>query len=342
MQDLRLAIRALRGTPVVSVVAVLSLALGIGANTAIFSLVNSVLMRALPVVAPQRLVVVTTATAASRGTQRWWNYPVWDEIRRRPALFDGAVAWVPNRFNLASGGPAEFVDGLWASGSFFSTLGVRAISGRVFTETDDARDGGPTGVVAVVSSDFATRRFGDASAAIGRILTLDRVAFTIVGVTPPEFFGLESAIDSMSSCRSAQSLWCAGRKPPRPARRRLGDDHGAPETGTNSRGGDRPVEGGTAGDLGSNDPEECAARIPRAISGRVIRARSGCDGAVSAARSIQAAAARDHGRRCAGPADCLRERREPAARARVGEASRAERAAGSRRIAVAHRAPTAR
>jgi len=191
MQDLRLAIRALRATPVVSVVAVLSLALGIGANTAIFSLVNSLLMRGLPVVAPQRLVVVTTATAASRRTQWWWNYPVWDEVRRRPALFDGAVAWVPNRFNLASGGPAEFVDGLWASGSFFSTLGVRAISGRVFTEADDARGGGPDGVVAVVGTDFATRRFGDASAAIGRILTLDGVAFTIVGVTPPEFFGLE-------------------------------------------------------------------------------------------------------------------------------------------------------
>src|SRR5882672_4618650 len=191
MQDLRLAIRALRATPVVSVVAVVSLALGIGANTAIFSLVNSLLMRGLPVVAPQRLVVVTTATAASRRTQWSWNYPVWDEVRRRPALFDGAVAWVPNRFNLASGGPAEFVDGLWASGSFFSTLGVRAVAGRMFTEADDVRGGGPDGVVAVVSSDFAKRRFGDGRAAIGRILTLDKVAFTIVGITPPEFFGPE-------------------------------------------------------------------------------------------------------------------------------------------------------
>jgi putative ABC transport system permease protein len=189
LQDFRLAIRALRATPVVTIVAVLSLALGIGANTAIFSLVNSLLMRALPVVAPQRLVVVTTATAAGRGTPSWWSYPVWEEIRSRPTLFGGAVAWAPNRFNLASGGPAEFVDGLWVSGSFFSTLGVRPVAGRVFTEADDARGGGPDG--AVVSYDFSKRRFGDAGMAVGRMLTLDKVAFTIVGVTPPEFFGPE-------------------------------------------------------------------------------------------------------------------------------------------------------
>jgi predicted permease len=191
MQDLRLAVRALRETPVVTIVAVLSLALGIGANTAIFSLVNSLLMRALPVVAPQRLVLVTTATAASRRTQSWWSYPVWEEIRSRPALFDSAVAWAPNRFNLASGGPAEFVDGLWASGSFFSTLGVRPVAGRIFSEADDARAGGPDGAVAVVSYDFSKRRFGDSRMAVGRTLTLDRVAFTIVGVAPAEFFGPE-------------------------------------------------------------------------------------------------------------------------------------------------------
>ena len=158
MQDLRLAVRSLRATPIVTAVAILSLALGIGANTAIFSLVNSLLMRPLPVAAPQRLVMLTTVASVARNGHWGWSYPVWDEIRRRPELFDGAVAWTPNRFNLAPGGPAQLVDGLWASGSFFSTLGVRAAAGRLFTESDDARGGGPPGAVVVVSSAFANQR----------------------------------------------------------------------------------------------------------------------------------------------------------------------------------------
>src|SRR6266576_3641339 len=112
MQDLRLAIRALRATPVVSAVAILSLALGIGANTAIFSLVNSLLLRNLPVRQPQQLVVLGDASASSAQP---WTYPIWDQIRAYPQLFDDACAWNATRFNLASGGETEFVDGLWAS-----------------------------------------------------------------------------------------------------------------------------------------------------------------------------------------------------------------------------------
>src|SRR5206468_9502978 len=118
MQDLRLAVRALGATPVVTAVATLSLALGIGANTAIFSLLNSLLLRSLPVTAPQSLV--TISSAGSHGLKWAWNYPVWDQIRQRTELFDGALAWYPNRFNLASGGETQFVDGLWANGSFRS------------------------------------------------------------------------------------------------------------------------------------------------------------------------------------------------------------------------------
>ena len=89
MHDLRLAVRALRTTPVVSFVAILSLALGIGANTAIFSLVNSLLLRALPVKQPQRLVMLGEGSASG---QQAWTYPIWDQIRQRPQLgiFDGA------------------------------------------------------------------------------------------------------------------------------------------------------------------------------------------------------------------------------------------------------------
>src|SRR5436309_4842865 len=121
MHDVRLAVRALVATPIVSVVAALSLALGIGANTAIFSLVNSLLLRSLPVSAPDRLFIVSTA----RSRNAWsWSYAVWDQIRRRPELFDGSIAWFQTRFDLASGGQTRFVDGTWASGSYFSMLGV--------------------------------------------------------------------------------------------------------------------------------------------------------------------------------------------------------------------------
>jgi putative ABC transport system permease protein len=188
MQELRLACRSLVTAPIVSAVAILSIALGIGANTAIFSLVNALLLRPLPISAPERLVSI----AAARSQGRWtWSFPVWDQIRQRPQLFDGAVAWSADQFNLAAGGKAHFVNGLWVSGSFFSTLGVAVVRGRTVTNADDMRGGGPDGPVTVISYGFWQRHFAGAADAIGRTLTLDNVQFTVVGVTPPEFFGLE-------------------------------------------------------------------------------------------------------------------------------------------------------
>src|SRR5262245_29293713 len=188
MHDFRLAIRALKATPIVTAVAVLSLALGIGANTAIFSIVNGLLLRALPVKEPQQLALVTNNPA--RGITSWTN-PIWEQIRKRRDLFDGAFAWLSTRFNLAAGGETQFVEGIWASGSIFDTLGVPAMLGRTFTEADDARGGGPDGAVAVISYGFWQRRFGGAADAIGKTIELERVPFTIVGVTPVGFFGPE-------------------------------------------------------------------------------------------------------------------------------------------------------
>jgi predicted permease len=186
MQDLRLAFRSLLGTPVVSCVAVLSLALGIGANTAIFSLVNSLMLRALPVRQPQQLAMITDD--AGRGIASWTN-PIWEQMRQRRDVFDGVFAWSAARFNLSAGGETQFVDGLWASGDMFATLGVSAMLGRTFTAADDARGGGPDGPVAVISYAFWQRRYGGGADAIGRRLVLDRVPFSIIGVTGPDFFG---------------------------------------------------------------------------------------------------------------------------------------------------------
>src|SRR5258707_953561 len=131
MQDIRLALRALLSTPIVSLVAVLSLAFRIGANTAIFSLVNSLLLRALPVVEPQRLVTIASPRAIELGNTGGWSYPIWEQVRSRPQLFDGAVAWGTRRFNLAEGGETQFIDGLSTSGSYFRVLGVPALLGRM-------------------------------------------------------------------------------------------------------------------------------------------------------------------------------------------------------------------
>jgi putative ABC transport system permease protein len=187
MQDFRDAFRALKATPVVTIVAVLSLALGIGANTAIFSILDSLILRALPVKEPQRLAVVGIGTSPTAS----WTNPLWEQIRGHQEIVDGALAWSSTRFNLAQGGQTNFVDGVWASGRYFDVLGVQAILGRTFTEADDRRGGGPDGPVTVISYGFWQRHFGGAAEAIGKSLTVERVAFTVIGVAPPEFFGTD-------------------------------------------------------------------------------------------------------------------------------------------------------
>jgi predicted permease len=182
MHDLRDAFRSLVATPVVSAVAVLSLALGIGANTAIFSILDSLMLRSLPVQQPETLVII------DRGS---WTNPIWEAIRDRQDAFAGAMAWSTTRFNLAQGGQTELVDGIWVSGDFFRVLGASPMLGRTFNRDDDRRGGGPDGPVAVISYNFWQRRFGGAADAIGQPLTVERVTYTVIGVMPPEFFGTE-------------------------------------------------------------------------------------------------------------------------------------------------------
>ena len=189
MTDLRDAFRALRATPVVTTVAVLSLALGIGANTAIFSLVNALMLRSLPVQEPQQLVQVLAGT-----TRTSWSNPLWEQLRERDqALFAGAFAYSQQRFNLARGGEVKPAAGIMASGRFFQVLGVPAILGRTFTPDNDIRTG--TGIenrqVAVIGYCFWQRQYGGAADAIGKTIELDLVPFTIIGVTPPEFTGVD-------------------------------------------------------------------------------------------------------------------------------------------------------
>ena len=179
--DWRDASRALRTTPVVTAAAVLSLALGIGANTALFSILDSLVLRPLPVRNPQRLVVIEHGS---------WTNPIWEQIRdRQSQIAEGAFAWSGEQFDLSERGETEFVEGAYASGGIFETLGVSPARGRFFTPADDVRAAAARGGIAVVSDGFWQRRLGGGADVIGRTITLDRVPFTIVGVMPAGFTG---------------------------------------------------------------------------------------------------------------------------------------------------------
>jgi putative ABC transport system permease protein len=188
-RDCRLAVRTLRAGPIVTGAAVLSLALAIGANTAVFSMVNGLVLRTLPVRDPAGLVFLSDARVAPR--VRVWEYSFWQQIQQRPQLFEFVAASSLTRFNLASGGESQFVEGMWATGSFFDTLGVAPVLGRTFSDVDDRRGGGPDGPVTVISHAYWQRAFGGGTDVIGRVVRLNMVPFTIVGVMPSGFFGTE-------------------------------------------------------------------------------------------------------------------------------------------------------
>jgi putative ABC transport system permease protein len=188
MQDLWLAFRALRATPIVTTVAVLSLALGFGANAALFSLANSLLLRPLPVNEPHRLVMFSDTGTPG---MRYWNVRVWQHVQRRTGLFEAICAWAPTRFSHSDSFEGQPITGGWVSGSYFETFGVRATLGRVLTDADDRPGGGTGGPVMVISDAFWQRRFQRDPAVIGRQFTLNGVPVSIVGVTPREFLGTD-------------------------------------------------------------------------------------------------------------------------------------------------------
>jgi predicted permease len=184
VQDFRNAVRALRASPLVSIVAILSLALGIGANAAIFSITDRLILRPLPVREPDRLAIL-----GAREPQVPWSNPVWEQLAAHQDLFDGMLAYSAPQFNIADSGEAELIDGLWVSGSFFEVLGVGAQVGRVIGASDDQRSGGVDGPVAVISDSYWRRQYNAGRDVIGRTIKLDGLSYTIVGVTSPRFFG---------------------------------------------------------------------------------------------------------------------------------------------------------
>ena len=181
-RDVRHGLRSLRRSPVFTAVAVVTLALGIGANTAIFSVMQTVLFRLLPVEQPQELVFLQTVGGGSAPP-----YPYFERVRDETSSFAGLAAFATDELGVEVDGVAEQVFGQVASGTYFEVLGVRPAVGRLLTRDDEQLD--PP--VAVIGYGYWQRRFGGAANAIGRTLSFRNRLHTIVGVTPAGFQGLE-------------------------------------------------------------------------------------------------------------------------------------------------------
>ena len=187
--DLRYGARMLRRSPGFTAVAVLTLALGIGANTAIFSFINAMLMRTLPVHWPDELVLITPANDGNGDLG--FSYPLYEAVRDENRTLAAIFVRAGGAMNVSVDGQAEIAPngGQYVSGSYFSTLGVEAFAGRTFTPAEDKVPG--QNPVAVISYSYWKRRFAVRPSAVGKTIYLNGIPFTIIGVTPPRFFGIE-------------------------------------------------------------------------------------------------------------------------------------------------------
>jgi len=207
-QDARYAVRSLRKHPGFTFVAVLTLALGIGANTAIFSVINAVLLRPLPYANADRLVLLTeTVSERPIGV----SYPNFVDWRNQSTTFEN-IAAVRHRdsFNLTGAGESERLQGRLVSANFLSTLGVNPIAGRDFVAEDDRPGAAPT---VILSHALWQRRFGGDQKIIGSQLTLNRQSFTVIGITPAEFQYGPDADVTVPISSQAERYAARGRDP---------------------------------------------------------------------------------------------------------------------------------
>ena len=318
-----------------------------GANTALFSVVDALLLRKLPVREPDRLVTVSSGFALGHGFKAGagMNYDIWTRMRERAlgtTSFEDGFAWAPVRVDLSDGGEVQPADALFASGGFFTTLGVPALLGRTFTPADDQQGGGPEGVVAVISYRVWQRRFNGAADVIGTALPVDGVRCTVIGVMPPAFFGIEVgqpfdvalplAVEPIvrgarASLHNPSALMLTAMFRLAPGQSvDDGDGSAAHDAAGHSRAL-RRLAAAAAGD--AEGPLRSRAGSVRHI--RPVRPAAG----------LHQAAPDDPRRRRARPARGVREHREPADGARRGAPPRDERQAGARELALAARAAAA-
>lgn len=194
-QDLAYALRTFRLNKGFAAVAMLSLALGIGANTAIFQLLDAVRLRSLPVPHPDQLARLHIAKNEHCCSGNFsdnhpdFTYPQWEQIRNNQQAFSSIAAFGDHRFNMATAGEPHYAHGLWVSGDFFKTMDVHPLIGRLIDSNDDSK--GCASPNAVISYSFWRREFGGDLSAVGKQISLDGHKLDISGITPASFYGIE-------------------------------------------------------------------------------------------------------------------------------------------------------
>src|SRR6185503_2304539 len=190
VQDIRYAFRLLLKNPGFTAIVVFTLALGIGANAAIFSITDKVLLQSLPVHDPDQLVVLSAYDPKDGpDNDSTFSYAMYQDLRDRNDVFSGVLTRGSAQMNVSYGDQNERVRGELVSGNFFDVLGVRPWAGRLFTQDDDRTPGAHP--VAVLSYHFWDRRFAKDPNIIGKTILVNEHPLTVVGVTPPNFFGID-------------------------------------------------------------------------------------------------------------------------------------------------------
>jgi putative ABC transport system permease protein len=191
--DLKFALRQLRRSPALAITAILTLALGIGANTAIFSLLDQALLRSLPVRDPKSLVVLEGTGKAWEGhfsshggdSEAYFSYPMYKDLRDRNQVFDGLITTGPSPVSITHGNTSQLTDSELVSGNYFTVLGVKPAMGRLFTQSEDLeKDADP---VAVLSFDFWRNHLGSDPSVIGSTINVNHHPFQVIGVSAPKF-----------------------------------------------------------------------------------------------------------------------------------------------------------
>src|SRR6202012_673738 len=193
VQDLRYALRQMLRAPGFVLTAVLTLALGVGANTAVYSLLDQALLRSLPVHAPEQLVGLSAPGQAweghsgdhGAGWEKSFSYPMYRDLRDQAKVFDGLIATSPAPVGIAHDRTSEVGDGEIVSGNYFSVLGVEPALGRLLSPADDAAPG--ANPVAVLSHHYWTSHLGADPNVVGKTLALNGRSFEVIGVAPANF-----------------------------------------------------------------------------------------------------------------------------------------------------------
>src|SRR5215831_3007575 len=192
LQDLRYGLRMLARNPGFTAIAILSLALGIGVNTSIFSLVNAALLKPLPVERPEQIVSLRASLKGGNDTYNF-SFPAYQDIQERSSAFSGMAAARFVTVGLSSGGVNERIWGYLATGNYFEVLGVPAAIGRTFTGAEDRAEGADP--VVVLSFASWRTRFGSDPGILGKTVLLNGHPFSVIGVAPEAFNGTEVAFN---------------------------------------------------------------------------------------------------------------------------------------------------